>query len=694
MTKRIFSLLVIVALSMPTVAQAQANQPILPPVQGDDEGLSIAEGAGCGAGLGALAGLCLFGPAGFVVGGTLGGLVGGAAAADLNCGFNPLCWISGALQLISLGMLFILGITSLLIQPLLTGPNFITNDLVKAGWPFVLGIANLGFVLALLFIAMLTILGLGGYNVRQALVRLLIAAILINFSLLIAGAILDVSRLLMALILRLVGGVDFNNRALGLTLVMSSQLFQDVFGIITEANNKLKLNPDASAFAVLKAMWLIAGTTLIFVILTISLLSRWLILIGLLIISPLAYLAMATPKMEHRAEQWWKMFLTYVFYGPVVAFILAIAVRGGNIAGDYIARLAGSTTKEGGDPYGLFGLMTLILTLGLMFLATQAGKFLGLAGALGMTSFVKNAVGGGVGFAKRHPVATGAILGGGVGGIAGYLAAKGAGTAKEAAMAPIEKRRELLKKARTGTATEKDLEELQKRPLTKFAAKVTEWFPGGGGNWMPGAGQVHERDAKIKAANTAVDQGNWASTSLKARNLVDIVPGLSEASMKKILDPASGASPETKLAVARNQRAINKFDDKPANEAWLQSEILGKDTTPIAIDEDAIRQQVKTDIEAMPMADVKVSLTSAGINLTNLGDEIDKKIKRTGVLPSSAQVDDGMRQKLIEIEQPKKLQPAQAAANKQNAELANLDTLKRELLETKRRTATASGKKA
>jgi len=48
--------------------------------------------------------------------------------------------------------------------------------------PFMLGIANLGFVLALLFIAISVILRLPGFDVRRLLVRLLIAALLINFT--------------------------------------------------------------------------------------------------------------------------------------------------------------------------------------------------------------------------------------------------------------------------------------------------------------------------------------------------------------------------------------------------------------------------------------------------------------------------------------------------------------------------------
>src|SRR3989344_19578 len=65
------------------------------------------------------------------------------------------------------------------------------NAAVRVGWGISRDLANLGFVLAIIFIAFLTILRSAGYDTKQMLTRLIVAALLVNFSLVIAGAFID-----------------------------------------------------------------------------------------------------------------------------------------------------------------------------------------------------------------------------------------------------------------------------------------------------------------------------------------------------------------------------------------------------------------------------------------------------------------------------------------------------------------------
>lgn len=64
---------------------------------------------------------------------------------------------------------------------------------VKIGFPIVLGVANMFFVLILLWIAIATIFDFEPFTARQLLVPLIIGALLINFSLPIARAIINLS---------------------------------------------------------------------------------------------------------------------------------------------------------------------------------------------------------------------------------------------------------------------------------------------------------------------------------------------------------------------------------------------------------------------------------------------------------------------------------------------------------------------
>lgn len=539
------------------------------------------------------------------------------------------CSIQSIIEAVSQLMLFILHAVTLLIQPLLTGPNFITNPLVQAGWPFVLGIANLGFVLALLFIALLTIMGLGGYNVRRALVRLLIAAVLINFSLLIAGVILDVSRLLMALILNLVGNIN-PSHGLGLSLLKASNVFNTAFKFVFDTRvgeAHFALDYRVSIFQSLKAMWLIGGTTIIFVILAISLLARWLILIFLLILSPLAFLAMATPGLYNRSEQWWKLFLTYVLYGPVVAFILAIAVKGGNLAGEYITRLAVADPKD--DTFGLQSLVTLAMTLGLMFLSTQAGKFLGLSGALTMTGFIKNQVGGALGFARRHPFLVGGAIAGPVGLAAVGGAKVGTTTAKygwgaikkgakqatigvidEAVAARTGKALKAYQKVAAGTATKEDYKELKKSPFWRTVASVVTKIPGAGGRAGIGS-KLDERDQRQQEAMNVVDEAGRreaAGDIAGAQNLVQNAPELqglrfAEVDDEFTLDQTKRvlrlANPKQKKQMLQEPAVIKKLleDTTPGGGYEMILRLKDETQTPVESVKGISNDEVKIDLE-------------------------------------------------------------------------------------------------
>jgi len=75
--------------------------------------------------------------------------------------------------------------------------HIIDVETVKNGWVIVRDLANMFFVLVLLVIAFATILRIESYNAKRLLPKLLIMAILINFSKMIFGLIIDFSQVIM-----------------------------------------------------------------------------------------------------------------------------------------------------------------------------------------------------------------------------------------------------------------------------------------------------------------------------------------------------------------------------------------------------------------------------------------------------------------------------------------------------------------
>ena len=69
----------------------------------------------------------------------------------------------------------------------------LSSPVVLKGWGIVLDFANLGFVLAIIIIAFATIFRMQSYAMKQTLWKLIVAALLVNFSLVIAGAFINVA---------------------------------------------------------------------------------------------------------------------------------------------------------------------------------------------------------------------------------------------------------------------------------------------------------------------------------------------------------------------------------------------------------------------------------------------------------------------------------------------------------------------
>ncbi len=69
------------------------------------------------------------------------------------------------------------------------------NPIIDAGWHLTSGLVNLAFVLILVFIAIATILRLESYGLKKLLPKFLLVVLLINFSLVICGAVVDIANI-------------------------------------------------------------------------------------------------------------------------------------------------------------------------------------------------------------------------------------------------------------------------------------------------------------------------------------------------------------------------------------------------------------------------------------------------------------------------------------------------------------------
>jgi len=228
---------------------------------------------------------------------------------------------------------------------------------VQNGFNAMLAIANLGFVLGIIVIAIMTILRSQTYGVKQLLWRLIVMAILINFSLVIASVIINFSDQFTHFF---IDKVSPTNGFSGFVDKLAQSF----------APQKLLQPPTEMNFgftdfmkAVLNMVFVIIFLFIIaitFFALAIMLLVRYVTVAILLIIMPIAWLLWIFPDYKSNWNKWWDSFLRWVFFPPVVVFFLYLAITTAEqenrtaylkkiVSGNRIEAVAGTTTGGAAD---------------------------------------------------------------------------------------------------------------------------------------------------------------------------------------------------------------------------------------------------------------------------------------------------------------------------------------------------------
>lgn len=202
------------------------------------------------------------------------------------------------------------------------------NQAAYETWNKVRNLGNIAFVFAFLYIIYAQITGRGSTpgGIRTRIPRLIVAAVLVNVSYILCGVVVDISNV--------VGdSLAFILLNTNITGVEASQYgyWEKVVADIT-----LKGGAAAGTIAVigsLAALLPLMFTAAIALIGTfLMLLFRQAITIMLIVISPLAFAALALPVTEKLFDKWKKLFLQMMYLYP--GFVILFA--GGNFAAEAI----------------------------------------------------------------------------------------------------------------------------------------------------------------------------------------------------------------------------------------------------------------------------------------------------------------------------------------------------------------------
>jgi len=199
--------------------------------------------------------------------------------------------------------------------------NIIDVDAVAKGWVIVRDLCNMFFILILLVIAFATILRVESYQWKKLLPKLLIMAVLINFSKTICGLIIDFAQVIM---LTFVNGFAQNGPGNFISMFQVDKLLSIDVSQIKEG--KGALTTWSTAVAIIAGVIASLITLIVIVVLIAILVVRIIMLWIYTILSPIAFLAAAFPAGQKYSQQWWGDFTKYVITGPLLAFFIWLAL--------------------------------------------------------------------------------------------------------------------------------------------------------------------------------------------------------------------------------------------------------------------------------------------------------------------------------------------------------------------------------
>lgn len=274
------------------------------------------------------------------------------------------------------------------IEVTISSGTFAQLDVVNIGWTAVRDISNMFFIFALLYIAIQTILGIAGSQAKRWLAHLIIAAIMINFSLFATKVVIDAGNVLATAFwskISVKAGPAQVNSA-------SSKLLSgfDLQTILTNeeksTGKKLELKPIQLTMVYAGGAIFTFIAAYVFLAIALMMVSRTVQLVILMIFSPFAFMSFGLPKLEQYGHQWLDKLIKQTFAAPFLIFMLYLNA----VLIDKTDLLALSGSKDatfmgalsGVDPKSYAIIFNFIILIGFLIASLKiADGFAGQAGA-------------------------------------------------------------------------------------------------------------------------------------------------------------------------------------------------------------------------------------------------------------------------------------------------------------------------
>ncbi|MBI2674012.1 MAG: hypothetical protein HYX23_01895 [Candidatus Zambryskibacteria bacterium] len=232
--------------------------------------------------------------------------------------------------------------------------NLKDMDAINIAWKTIRDVANMGFIFILLYAAIQTILGIGS-DTKKLIVNIVVVAILINFSLFFTKVVIDASNVLAITFYDAIAPDALtSNVSLGLSNSLMEPLKITSLWRITSpsdlfAGKKLIIVGVMGTIVSLVAAFVFFAVAIMFAI-------RFVVLIFVMILSPLAFMGYILPQLKKHKDEWVQALLGQAFFAPIyfmLTWIVIVVSRGLFASAGFTG--AGSTASMAQNFTGIAG---------------------------------------------------------------------------------------------------------------------------------------------------------------------------------------------------------------------------------------------------------------------------------------------------------------------------------------------------
>jgi hypothetical protein len=267
---------------------------------------------------------------------------GTAPEVEMQCSWrSPTTWFQGCLILgfanmldyILYGFTWVLSFAAAILDIVLKVQNdaFYNQPMVNLGWKIARDVVNMFYMVFLLIIAIATILGISSYSMKQLLWKLILSALLVNFSYSLSGVVIDTSNVLGNTFYSRMGTYDAQtgSRSLATTMVKGFQpqnMYQPGSASALTSKGVLNTIINIAIAYILGIILVLIASFVLFAaafLLVLRIVSLWIIVI----LSPFAFLFIILPKTSSIAHKWFESLFNQAFFYPAYMFFLYIVFK-------------------------------------------------------------------------------------------------------------------------------------------------------------------------------------------------------------------------------------------------------------------------------------------------------------------------------------------------------------------------------